>query len=136
MADDRWLDRDSLAERRLPHRSFWGVLDPWPDVDTTYEGLVSFTEPSSCRKSNGRQSGVYFLIKDKVVVYVGQSMFVRGRIKKHEEAGKIPFDEWRWTPCSHINLLSLEAIHIHAWLPQFNGDTCAVRGREAVAGDQ
>lgn len=60
-------------------------------------------------------SGVYFLLKNNTVVYVGQSINTEKRILTHKYSGK-DFDSFRVIPCSHDLLLHYE----HRWLKWFN----------------
>lgn len=64
--------------------------------------------------------GVYFLIKSKDVIYVGQSAVdCLGRIVKHRREGKV-FDSYVILPCSVDKLDALEAQYITALVPKLN----------------
>jgi hypothetical protein len=62
--------------------------------------------------------GVYFLIKDDVVVYVGQSVDVYGRIPEHEKDKD--FDRAVFFKANLDSLLSLEFEYIVAFNPKYN----------------
>lgn len=63
-------------------------------------------------------SGVYFLVQNEEVVYVGQSVNIYLRITQHG----IKFDKYAFVPCP-VNLLDrLESFYIHVLRPRLNGD--------------
>jgi len=63
--------------------------------------------------------GVYFLIKDGRVVYVGQSGSVYSRISNHQSSKD--FDSIAWVPCDTSILDRLESLYIHSLRPILNG---------------
>lgn len=63
-------------------------------------------------------SGIYFLVKDKRVVYVGQSVNVFARIPTHRDKD---FDSYAYIPCSRSTLNRLESLYIHLLQPPLNG---------------
>lgn len=63
--------------------------------------------------------GVYFLIKDQKVIYVGQSVDIFRRISNH--ATKIDFDRIAYEPCKEQYLDWLESVYIHFLQPPLNG---------------
>lgn len=65
-------------------------------------------------------SGVYFLIKDGVVVYVGQSSNVEKRVLCHVDKD---FDRWRVIGCNDSKRLEYERRLIKYFKPKFNGET-------------
>jgi len=64
--------------------------------------------------------GVYFLIKNKSVVYVGQSTSVYSRISTHQSTKD--FDSIAWVPCENYMLDRLESLYIHTFRPALNGN--------------
>ena len=64
--------------------------------------------------------GVYFLIKNKSVVYVGQSTSVYSRISTHQHIKD--FDSIAWVPCELHILDRLESLYIHTFRPPLNGN--------------
>lgn len=74
-------------------------------------------------------SGIYFLIKSKRVVYVGQAANVIIRVSTHAFTKK--FDAWHWIPCSREKLNMLERIYINAFLPPLNRDAATRRMRSS-----
>lgn len=65
-------------------------------------------------------SGVYFLIANNEVVYVGQSVNVYSRISEHV-SGKC-FDRYAYVPCAVELLDKLESLYIHCLRPRLNGN--------------
>ncbi len=76
-----------------------------------------------------RKCGVYFLIKDHELKYVGQSIDVEGRLREHRSRG---FDRWHWIPCAAEELDSLERRYLDAFLPPWNSDPLTVTRRKAL----
>ena len=66
-----------------------------------------------------RTSGVYFLMLDDEVVYVGQSVDVLGRISRHKRDGK-EFDSFSYILCEEGDLNRLEALYITVLMPWLN----------------
>jgi hypothetical protein len=60
-------------------------------------------------------SGIYFLIKEKEIVYVGQSTNVFLRIAHH--MGARDFDSWSFVPCKKADLRRREARYIEEFRP-------------------
>jgi len=65
--------------------------------------------------------GIYFLIKDNQVVYVGQSVNIAARIVVHRNDGK-DFDEVRFIRCEKDVLDEREMFFIKLLKPDLNGD--------------
>ncbi len=54
--------------------------------------------------------GVYFLVRDGGIIYIGQSINVFSRALEHRN-----FDQWAYIPCERKQLDVLESMYIH-WL--------------------
>lgn len=67
----------------------------------------------------GTQIGVYFLIKDDEVVYVGQSTEILRRIGAHKKDGK-DFDSFAFIECGKADLNRIETKYITALVPELN----------------
>jgi hypothetical protein len=72
-------------------------------------------------------SGVYFLVSEGRVVYVGQSLNVHKRITEHKS---LTFDCYTWIPCKAEALNKVESLYIHLLRPPGNaisrsGGMCA-----------
>ena len=63
--------------------------------------------------------GIYFLIQDNEVVYVGQSVDVLGRISRHKRDGK-EFDSFTYILCPTKDLCTLETTYIASLMPWMN----------------
>lgn len=64
--------------------------------------------------------GIYFLVRDKEIVYVGQSGFdVLARVSKHRREGK-EFDSFAFMHCHRESLNEYEAMYITALMPELN----------------
>lgn len=65
--------------------------------------------------------GLYLLLDGGVVVYVGQSADIRGRLRTHRREAKKPFETILWWACpAESDRLRLEGVLILALLPRFN----------------
>lgn len=65
-------------------------------------------------------SGVYFLISEDEVVYVGQSVNVYSRIYEHSKLKK--FEKYAYIQCPEPMLDKLESLYIHLLQPKLNGN--------------
>jgi hypothetical protein len=63
------------------------------------------------------RSGIYFLIKDNKVVYVGQSIHGLSRIFTHKDKD---FDFYCFIKCSKEKLNKYEALNIFYYKPKYN----------------
>lgn len=64
-------------------------------------------------------SGIYFLVRDDAVVYVGQSLNLYVRIACHAAKN---FDRVAFILCSPDQLDVMESLYIHLLEPELNGD--------------
>jgi hypothetical protein len=69
-----------------------------------------------------RSTGVYFLVWNDEVVYVGQSVNVYSRITHHSSK---EFDKYAYIPCHEDALDRLESLYIHCFRPRLNGNANA-----------
>ncbi len=63
-------------------------------------------------------TGIYFLIKDNIIVYIGQSINVEKRIVSHRDKD---FDSFRVIVCDNSKLLEYEKRLISLFKPKLNG---------------
>jgi hypothetical protein len=77
-------------------------------------------------------SGVYFLIKDDCVVYVGQSVNIFGRIASHVQYKD--FDSYAYVICPKDKLDVLESLYIHTLSPPLQGKNSHGTGYSAPIG--
>jgi hypothetical protein len=78
--------------------------------------------------------GIYFLIHEERIVYVGQSQNVYSRVSRHLSRHR-NFDAWHWVPCRQDTLTRLERAYIEALMPVWNCDPATLRLREAMRDD-
>ncbi|WP_296699807.1 GIY-YIG nuclease family protein [Thiocapsa sp. UBA6158] len=64
--------------------------------------------------------GIYFLVREGRVVYVGQSIDVFGRISTHHQSKT--FDAIAYVSCERHLLDKMESLYIHVLQPPLNGD--------------
>jgi hypothetical protein len=64
-----------------------------------------------------QSSGVYFLIDEDKIVYVGQSVNIYARIPNHHDK---KFDRYSYVPCKPQLLNILESLYIHCLQPKLN----------------
>lgn len=81
--------------------------------------------------ADGPRSGIYFLIRDNRVVYVGKSLNINGRVPQHAPS-KI-FDSWAWLPYPAEDLIRIERAYIDVILPEYNMDSRTRRLRKEQA---
>lgn len=72
--------------------------------------------------STERFCGVYVLLKDDEILYVGQSCNVHLRIWNHMKTKKLPFNRYHIIPCPRASLQHMEAVYIRALRPSRNKD--------------
>jgi hypothetical protein len=65
-------------------------------------------------------SGIYFLLRDGVIVYVGQAKDIRRRISEHIGEGVKRFDSVAHVRCHPERLLERERAYIEKLLPEYN----------------
>ena len=64
-------------------------------------------------------SGVYFLVRDQVICYVGQTTNILARLGRHKRDGR-NFDSFAFIPCQPAQLDELESIYIAMLMPDGN----------------
>jgi hypothetical protein len=84
----------------------------------TSKTLVSKKEILNAAKPWQGFTGVYFLIANRKIVYVGQSVNVYARISGHTHK---TFDSFTVIPCPKEHLNVLESLYIHMFDPPLNG---------------
>ncbi len=89
-------------------------------IQLTGKSLLRESEIVAASTLWTHMSGVYFLIDDTEVVYVGQSVNVYARIAQHKDK---QFDRYAIVPCAVNMLDKLESLYIHCLRPRQNGHT-------------
>ncbi len=64
--------------------------------------------------------GIYFLIHETKIVYIGQGIDIHVRISTHIQEDKKIFDEIRYIECAKENLNQLEKSMIVKYHPKYN----------------
>jgi excinuclease UvrABC nuclease subunit len=64
--------------------------------------------------------GIYFLIKDRELIYVGQAVNIYNRVASHKSQGVIDFDSYNWIECNVPDLTAVEVEYILAFRPRLN----------------
>ena len=120
-----WV-KQNLTDRHggwdLPRRI--NVLMPRGPIDGVPASLA--TLPNLQRMEVSSASGIYFLVKDGIVVYVGQSSSVMSRIGQHCN-GEKEFDVAFWLPYPIERLNEMERHFVEALEPKYNGGAAGVR---------
>lgn len=88
-------------------------------AEITNKTLLSADEIVKSSQSWDKAMGVYFLIDQNEIVYVGQSVNIYSRITQHA-VDKI-FDRYAFVPCLKEHLDKLESLYIHFLQPKLNG---------------
>lgn len=98
--------------------------------------LMSIHEIVHWKKSRQHASGVYFLLKDDTVQYIGSSINVYSRIAQHI-GNKVDFDSATIEFCAEHLILQREAQYIIKYnpplncvIPQFGGRTIPLRQKD------
>lgn len=102
------------------------------------DDILTETEIVSRADRRIQLSGIYFLVKDGRIVYVGQAQDVDVRIAQHRKTKD--FDEFTYIQAMGDQLDLLESIYIHHFRPELNarrgGKIVAPLDPSAVAGTQ
>lgn len=71
----------------------------------------------------GSGVGVYFLLLNNEIVYVGQTVDFISRLSRHHRERQKAFDSFAFIQCKECDLDALEAKYIDAFLPTHNRST-------------
>ena len=107
-------ERDALVQERA-HELYWRNVA----LELTGKTLLRPGEIARAAIPTGQGCGVYFLLLEGEVVYVGQSVNVPGRVRDHRHA-KV-FDSYAYIPCKEESLDVLESLYIHYLQPSQQG---------------
>lgn len=86
-----------------------------PDANLTPEDIAAKAGPM-------HKEGVYFLLRENRIVYVGRSYNIYARIGAHLQMGRITFDRVHTVPATGLDQERLEQIYIAAFMPEYNGN--------------
>lgn len=101
----------------------------WKSVnDVAHLPLLSLDEVIARAVSMPKKHcGIYFLIRNGRVTYVGQTVNILTRISSHALAKR--FDSWSWIPCAKEELMAMERRYIETLKPTRNKDPMTRKGR-------
>lgn len=100
---------ESLLMTSIPKRVLQAMAAVPHDLEEVLDAALPY----------GKGSGIYFLIKDKEVIYVGQSTDVFHRMARHRRDNR-EFDSFAYIQCEKDQLDDLEAKYIAAFVPPLN----------------
>jgi hypothetical protein len=107
-----------------------GLLDP---VQENAEPVAEQSTDKDQKPSEAKKAyvcGVYVLMEDGVVMYVGQSTNVYQRIAQHMNMAPFSFTDFVVIECDKEQLLHDEAKYIHEYQPKWNKDIPAYGGKK------
>lgn len=113
---EAWIQRD---RRRSTSDSAGGrgVIVSWDDLPLCLQDIAGLLDISA----EAVRVGVYFLVREGEVQYIGQSTNVAARVSCHR--GKIDFDSVFVLECAVKDLDRTEGSLIRAMRPRMNGQT-------------
>ena len=82
-------------------------------------GLLPKGEILAMGRTTARLCGVYFLINENEIIYVGQSVNIAGRVGGHHK-DKV-FTHYTYVECPESHLNALEGLYIEKFDPPLNG---------------
>lgn len=107
------MERIAMADLALMTSIPKRVLRSLQEVPYSHKQILDAALPM------GTQIGIYFLIKQDEIVYVGQSIDIFRRIGRHKAEGK-EFDSFSFIQCEKEKLDYYESIYIGAFVPEQN----------------
>ena len=121
------LEKDELGREILRLRALYTEMQdqaPLREVCVKMTGKTLHTETEIVAVSEPYKimCGVYFLVSNDRVVYVGQSVNIPARVAQHKTSGKT-FDRVAFVECEKEWLNVLESLYIHVLRPSLNGDS-------------
>ena len=96
----------------------------------------SYHEVLASAYTVGSGVGVYFLMLDHEIVYVGQTTDVFARLHRHQRDKSKAFNSFSFIQCKPEDLDELEAKYIDAFLPVYNRSTGQKDRRPLQASEQ
>jgi hypothetical protein len=101
------------ASPQAPKRAIRAIKD----IPRLREELANASSPINTSKP---VCGVYFLLDDAEVVYVGQSINIMSRIATHASEGIKEFNRWCYLTAKRADLTELESFYIVLLRPKYN----------------
>ncbi|SHK43559.1 transcriptional regulator, AlpA family [Roseomonas rosea] len=96
---------------KLPKPAMFGPPRPNPFALLNEEQILAQAVPYGA-------PGIYFLIKEERIVYIGQSVNVHARVAHHRYSKA--FDRWHWIPVPKRRLNVMEQRYIQFFRPPLN----------------
>ncbi len=114
-----------MVERRMNNRTDM-THDVTQSALLTEADILARAAPPQPRKC-----GIYFLINEGKLMYIGQSINIDARLPGHDWR---KYDAWTWVSCDRRELHKLERRYIDQFLPPWNEDkrTTYLRPREPI----
>lgn len=112
-------ERLTLRERLINAETLLGTSIPKRVLQAIGQVPHDLSEVLSAAIPLKNLSGIYFLIKNRDVVYVGQSVNVLHRIGRHKLEER-DFDGYAFMECAREDMNRLEALYIDAFIPEMN----------------
>jgi len=110
------MDEIEALEKKLAHLK---RMESMQSVSCALTGKALLSEEEIVKAAFPWEdvSGVYFLISEGKVVYVGQSVCIYSRLRTH-----INFDKYAYVLCPTKMMDKLESLYIHLLRPERNGN--------------
>ena len=103
------------CEQKEKHKLFFDKSS----VRLTGKTLLREEEILAAKINKTMMSGVYFLIQENEIVYVGQSVNIFARVATHIQQKE--FDSYAFLECPPDKLIIYESLYIHSLRPKLNG---------------
>lgn len=98
-------------------------------LDAVQQVPYSLLEIVGSSYVHGTGVGVYFLLLDREVVYVGQTIDFLARLHRHKRDKEKDFNAFAFIQCKEDQLDALESLYIDAFLPRYNRTTSVPSAR-------
>lgn len=115
-------DRDAAMRYAIRMNEMLGIAPAKPVITEPvgFGGTLDATYILGVAKSIKKTCGVYFLMHEKEIVYVGQSVNCTLRIGNHLNDGQKAFDSYFFVECPESRLDEMEAKYIVKFRPKYN----------------
>jgi hypothetical protein len=114
---------DLTAELETAGQARPVALNEVPQLNVTPEDIQKASQTilaGALDRLAAKEPGVYFLVNDGQIVYVGQSIDVGGRVRTHVADPAKQFTHAAWIPCEPARLDAVERFWINALRPAYN----------------
>lgn len=130
------VNRAAVFKLPIPHYTLGKRLHRWslPDVQKYIDSKPRPLEVLEAEQILAKatpapnKAGIYFLIFEGEIVYIGQSICPLRRLGDHStDKGKF-FDAYVFVPCDWRDLSRLESVYIYKYQPKYNKVGIHTRG--------